>query len=749
MIKRFALFLLITSLFLKLVPVNVLASDEAIAINGDSASDDFRKIILIINQVRSDECCDSGSVKFLNKQIDSLINNNLKGNFALRYDVLSNPAYVKILKNLRGKQVDCDGRSDSTDQLNGDGRLDGTYQFELGAFLEITPQLAQDAGVLYKGDTTDWYKAQYVYTVGYEFEDRKKIIDKYMEEFLNVFGTYPKFTTAWIMDTDSVNYMNEKYGVYVHQITREQWGTDSYTMSGGPVHYPYFASKNWLFVNGGSDRENDLDSDQTEVGSDRGQNEDQNQTLVLRQTGSDPMFNYGDSTNSFTTQPNDYAIGNRGFDYFRNLKNELVNQRQNNYGFLLLGLENSMAEKFQDEYSKQIDSIKDDGEVVSMTVSEFYQFAEENTQAAIGLEGHDFVSNSDRKSFWVNAKNYRARFIYKDSQLFLSDLRIINENLEDPYNNYVAQDLAFWVTPFIFNASQQYSLSEPANLSFKESILHSLRKKYLPEMQKVNFEVKSSRNDFSTFFDGIKISENVREIKGFSRNAGGDLVLSWIDENDKTNEIVFENDQIKTNFIIGANDLSLEQSDFLTVKKNWKGFELTFDDEQALLVNCSLSDCKLSFNPLADDVFSQLREDYYPYFFPEITDRLMDNVESVFYAHNRYAVVGKNPVRFVFIPKDDKGFATNYQIKPEILVTPTPSEIDLHEKQANGTTFLDINSEVVGKYKVQFMVGDLINKKETVYFAPDCKNKIGYCVLHPVESVWYLSSMFYTKLRNF
>ncbi len=758
MIKRFVLFLLITSLFLKLVSGSVLAgdevaaSDETITDDGDSASgydianntdfanDDYKKVILIINQVRGDECCDTGNEKALVQQIDSLKSNKLKGNFSLRYDALLNPAYVKILKDL------------NADDIAGINQFNNTIKYELGAFLEITPKLAQDAGVLYKGDVTDWYKAQYVYTVGYEFEDRKKIIDKYMEEFLGVFGEYPKFATAWIMDTDSVNYMNEKYGVLTHQITREQWGTDSYTMSGGPVHYPYFASKNWLFVSGGN-------NSGKSGGRNQNQEQNQNQTLVLRQTGSDPMFNYGDSTNSFTTQPNDYAIGNRGFDYFRNLKNELINQRQNNYGFLLLGLENSMAQQFQDEYARQIDSIKDDGEITTMTVSEFNLFAKNNIQAVVGLEGNDLVNNSYVKSFWVNTKNYRARLILKDNKLSISDLRITNENLEDPYNNYVAQDLAFWVTPFIFNASQQYSMSEPINLSFKESFLHSLRKKYLPEMQKVNFEAKSSRNDFSTFFDGLNLTENVKEIQGFSRTTSGDLVLSWLDKDDKTNKITFTEDQMSTNFLVSSKDLMLDQSDFLKVNKSWKGFEIVFKDDNikdntketslSMDVACSSVDCKIAVSPLDDNVFSKLREDYYPYFFPEITDRIIDNLKSVFYAHNQYAVVGKNPVRFVFIPKDDKGFATNYESQPEIIVTPEPDEIDLHEKQANGTTFLDIYSNKTGKYEVQFKVDDLIDKKETVYFAPDCKNNIGYCALHPVESIRYLSSMFYTKLRNF
>lgn len=697
------------------------------SILNDSEKDlNFKKIVLIINQVRGTECCDEGSIEFFKNQIEALNSNGLKGNFAVRYDVLQDNQYVKILT-----------------------MLDKT-RFEVGAFLEITPGLAKDAGVEYHGNEKDWYKAENVYTIGYQFEDRIKIINTYMEKFYSEFGVYPKFSTAWIMDTNSINYLNEEYGVVTHQITREQWGTDSYTLSGGPVHYPYFANKNWAFVSADSDLINAQNFENT---------------LIIRQTGSDPLFNYGDDTNSYTTQPNDYAIGNRGFEYFKKLKKQFFDQRQNSYGLLVLGLENSMTENFQVEFAKQLESIKEDSEVESQTVSEFNYLSKLYTQSVTGVQGADFINNRELKSFWVNSQKYRARFLYKNNSLYLTDLRIFNNNLIDPYNNYRAKSLGYWITPFIFNASQIYSNKNTTDektvfdvrnsKDFKEQFLTFLRKKYLPEFQKSNFEIKSSNNDSSVVFDGIQISEEMIREPEFKRDDNKNLQLIWSDKSNNQQSITFYQEKFLTNFQVSLNNVHLEKSDFIKSTKNWNGFSLEFNNAElnenifSLQLNCKNEDCEFIFSQPSDEAFLQIREDLYPYFFPEQRERVVDNLNSVFYAHNKYAVAGKNPVRFVFIPKDDKGFATNYVGEPEIYIDPEVEEINLHDKQGNGTTFLDLQETKTGRYKVKFKLGDTINKNEIVYFAPDCKSKLAYCLIHPVELSWYLSSMFYTKLRNF
>jgi hypothetical protein len=50
-------------------------------------------------------------------------------------------------------------------------------------------------------------------------------------------------------------------------------GVDSYTLYGGPVHYPYYPSQNWALVPAAQNNEN--------------------MPIIVRQTITDPVYNYG------------------------------------------------------------------------------------------------------------------------------------------------------------------------------------------------------------------------------------------------------------------------------------------------------------------------------------------------------------------------------------------------------------------------------------------------------------------------
>jgi len=665
-------------------------------------ANEYQNAVVVINQVRGTECCDKGSLSRLQKQVKALKEDSLKGNFALRYDVLGNKNFVGLLKNLDSKS------------------------FELGAFLEITPQLTKDAGVEYKGSEQDWYKAQHVYTVGYSIEDRKKLVDTYMKKFLTVFSYYPKFSTAWLMDTATVNYTHDNYGVVAHQITREQWGTDSYTLSGGSIHYPYFANKNWLFT----------------PAVDEG-------ILVLRQTGADPLHNYGDTTNSFTTQPNDYALGKRDINYFNALKNQFFNQKQNSFGFLLLGLENSMDDKYQDEFAKQLKNTKDSG-ATSFLVNEFVEFYKTKKEDIVGLVGKDLAGSSEDKAYWITTPNYRVRLLYKNNSLYLSDLRIFSSSLKDPYNTYIAKDLAYWVTPFIFNASQLYTKQPIKELEYKDNfkakVLDNLRKKYLPEFSSENFEMKSSSNDLTTFFEGIELLDQIENVSDFTRDSENNLRLKIITKDSKTKEIIFSKNTFNTNF--KAKKINTNKSWFIKTDKNKDSYTLSFTNLFSLKINCVNDSCSFEFEQPTNEGFIKLREDFYPYFFPEKIPRKLNQEKSVFYAHNRYAIADKNPARLVFIPKDAHGFAVGFNKEPQVTTILKVKKTMVRTPKSNGTTFVDVISNEVGKYVVEFKLGDDFVKEETIFFAPNCKERLVYCVLHPVELKWYLSSMFVTKLRG-
>ena len=59
----------------------------------------------------------------------------------------------------------------------------------------------------------------------------QKIADYLFATFFEKFSYYPAVTSAWMIDTETLNYIHKEYGVKIQQITREQYGTDSYTFT--------------------------------------------------------------------------------------------------------------------------------------------------------------------------------------------------------------------------------------------------------------------------------------------------------------------------------------------------------------------------------------------------------------------------------------------------------------------------------------------------------------------------------------
>ncbi len=368
--------------------------------------------VVFINQVRGEECCSVGSLGNLQIQVAAFEKYQIPSFFALRYDALTNKNYIDYLKK-------------ETDKF--------PNIINIGLLIEVTPQLAKDSGVQYHDTVDHWFEAQNVFTIGYRKEDRKKIIDRLLKTFKIKFGQYPKLTSAWLIDTDSLNYLYQKYGVVAHQITREQWGIDSYTLYGGPPHYPYPASQNWAFIPDFSQ---------------------ENPILMLRQTVTDPLYNYGEIKKSFTSQPNDYINSGLDFNYFQ----ELINQAlfdQKTTGFALLGLENSNELKYQEEYLRQIEYINElKKEVTFPNLKELSDFW--FRQRTTYYQGKDLINNSSIQAEFITTPDHRIRQIKSNGKTYTTDYRYFDTGLTDPYNDYVAKKYGFWIVPFAVDYSHFY-----------------------------------------------------------------------------------------------------------------------------------------------------------------------------------------------------------------------------------------------------------------------------------------------------
>lgn len=631
---------------------------------------------LIVNQVRGTECCSVGNLPSLNKQLQTLNRLDLPATFALRYDVLTDPKFLAVLRAYEGRQ-----------------------SIDLGGFLEITPQLAENAGVKYLGDENNWYEAQFAYLIGYTQEERGKLIDTYMQTFENAFGELPTSTTAWMIDAWSLDYLSSKYGVRIHQITREQMGVDSYTLYGGPAHYPYFPSRNWALI--------------------PALQRDAALPLIVRQTITDPVNNYGDDSSAFTSQPNDYARRQADFSYFQHLFLQAHSQAPVQDTFALIGLENSMPDDIQDEYVKQLEFVKQwrDADKSNRQVYNASDFADsfgerhpQNPSISV-YYGQDQQQTAE-KAWWITTPHYRIRLRLSDKELFISDWRIYDANFTDPYLEKVAKKLGWWIVPFFVDGSR-YALND-GSLNFAHLQTDNLSKEKLAPTRIVLHQKVSA--------DALQVEITEEEVRVL---LDGQPLASF-----RTDEIMLAKN--RQEMIDNPLLEKIQQDKLWTIEK-----QSQTENSETLKIKI-----KDDSQPL-----EQARLKHYPLLFPELSEHPLDPQQSYLHKNNRFAIAKRNPVRLVLFPRDQYGYPINLDKSPTIEVQPKVGQISVQKQSGqNGMLFIDLNHDQPQQFKVKISQ-DGWQETLNVYFAPDCKANFSTCLKHPIQGWWYINTILHDKWR--
>lgn len=155
------------------------------------------------------------------RQIRLLKQYGLPSTYALKYDALMDPRYQQLLRS----------QTDEND--------------EIAAWWEITEPLCRKAGVAFPKTRSDQFdeRVDSAYSVGYDPEERRALVDAYMQDFAAVFGYYPKTIGCWVLDPVTIAYAREKYGVAGAAICRDQLGTDGFTLWGGFPNGIYYPSR--------------------------------------------------------------------------------------------------------------------------------------------------------------------------------------------------------------------------------------------------------------------------------------------------------------------------------------------------------------------------------------------------------------------------------------------------------------------------------------------------------------------------
>lgn len=388
-ISFLACFIICSLLFL--VPSKVLAESSGV-----------NQFVTIVNPVRISSYTLDPKAS-LAAEYQEVEKRKLPATWLLTYDVVSNEDVHSIIKGM--------------DQFQ-----------ELGIFLEVTPNLAKDANVIYN-KTDSWHRANSVFLSGYTKEDRRKLIDAVFEKFKKSFGYYPVSVGAWWVDSFSLEYMKGKYNIISNLTVTDQFATDGYEVWGQYWSTPFYSSKLHSGIPGASM------SDKLDI-------------VTIQWAARDPLNGYGRGPASlFSTQ--DYFTKNLSNEYFQKLISLYTEARNNKFGQITVGLEGDFTSNaYGGVFARQLDIVKamQDKKTISVnTMKDFANWYRTNFSELSPrqiIEADDILGGSS-KSIWYQSPNLRIHitYDYKTHETRLLDLRFYYNNFQEPYYTSPNRDL--------------------------------------------------------------------------------------------------------------------------------------------------------------------------------------------------------------------------------------------------------------------------------------------------------------------
>lgn len=353
--------------------------------------------VSIVNPVRGIEFWDLKNqqpVTAVRGEVEILKQFDITATWLIRFDALSDKKITEILNNLPND--------------------------EKGIFLEITPNLAKEANVVYR-QSNNWHSAGSAFLTGYERDEREKLIDVSFEKFKKVFAIYPTSVGAWWIDSYSLQYMQKKYGITAGLIVADQYTTDNYQIWGQYWSTPYYPSN--------KDALNPAQTVETKL-----------PVVMMQWAARDPVNGYGSGVfeSTYSVQANDYTdFHELSTKYFSSLVDLYTKQEFNQFNQIIVGLENSYEwEKYKQEYKNQIENLaskrkNNQFEILTMKdFSNWYKTTFTSLSQPQIIVSNDLL-NSDKKTVWFMNPYYRAGLFINKEGVSFKDIRQYVEGEEE------------------------------------------------------------------------------------------------------------------------------------------------------------------------------------------------------------------------------------------------------------------------------------------------------------------------------
>ncbi len=650
---------------------------------------------LIIHQIRGNEmCCMQGNLKMIERIFQDPELQKLPLSWALRYDVLTDSDAVASFSGILMKQ-------------------------NVGVLLEVTPLLASASGVIYRGlpDGSDWYHANHAFLVGYSISERKRLIDTIIGAYRELFHANPLFSVSWIIDSWSLEYLNKQYGIKLHELTKEQFETDGYTLYGGVFNIPYVPRlKHPLLPARNTNDMLDL--------------------VVVRQTVSDIEKNYGSAKAYYTSQPNDYLKSpyNQRFSYFTQLVEQVVSQEDDN-AFGLFGLENSREwESYQEEYLSQLKFLAEKqiaGTLKILNPQEVYVRYKGLNSSVKMLKSADFPKSG---VLWYFGSTYRARVEILGDHLVLTDFRVYADDLEDPYRNEPAnKSRVYWIAPYLLDSSQQFEQQENAQTNIFAG--DQVRRdegvtRFGIDMMAGNFKLQSTDGKFTILSNSGSVSFTPQYIDIASGESVKllDPIALTVRELFEINTDQYVHFRSHPRFFLHPDRIGE------TIEMGWENYDL----EPIVMASFKKTTGNLMLIP--NTKLSQIEiRSLASIFQPDRSPYRLDLAHTTFYWHNHEAIAGRNPVRLFIDPRNvlDRPVSVKTVTHPDLgnIQVTLPPNLD----GQMDSFYIDFTSvDPISKDVRLSIDGNILPKSEKITFYSDCTLRIYECVTNPHTLISYV-----------
>jgi hypothetical protein len=536
----------------------------------------------------------------------------------------------------------------------------GLNTYQGGVLLEVDDLLRKDAGVT--KDTlwpTSVRDVERTTILGYSQSDRRKLVDTLVRKYISVFGQAPQVAGSRIIDTPTANYLKDTYGIRFQIIDEEYKDKDHSMLDGGPSLIPYPASANWLLVPDHSNPD---------------------PIWIIRRPPTDIDYSLvgGDGITQI------YIFSN--ISSAKNITTATKTGRQPHELPLILQSHQSLDPSAIPELHPNDISFTSYGSI-------------------------------DVKLYEVTTSIYRMRILRNKADMWITDVRLYNKNLIDPYTSRVARYGYYIVVPYLLNETG-WKDNKIAYLDYPDRITHFT----LPN-------IDSNKDNVGEINTG-RVGDDVAYIMQYKSDSPDNRKVVIAFNKDTIQIVGFNKSTRKLPYtpLPHALDPIRESRDNISWMFNGKKIF-------GANLNCSPDSCEITFNTQNISLYNNLFDKQPLFTFPE--PELLNSNSKVTLGGNAQATLVGEKTNILLVSQSQSGLSVVSSTKA-IISTSQPAILSTWQKDSiYESSYFTVTGKEPVDMEVLLTQGDH-TLRDSITIIPNCSQNWLTCIKSPKSLFSYL-----------